>query len=503
MNKIKICSIGLIGIFGFSGCVNNLSLGTSKSYYYYPNSVADCESRNMVPFIGQNGSLFCKSSYDSEQERLYFDKLNNEATKQGLSYVEYFNKKRDEEVRREQELNFAKQKAFLNKIAQYEIDYLNEYEEIKKQIPEQKIAWVQPKNKKESCRVYVGCYDKNPTEDTSYKLFWDGECKDGYAYGLGREIEKANLKDDWQIGIYEKGMATGGYIQKDNLHNVLIEGEANYCGSQYAVVRRVFEENRDINLVYESGSSGSENEPALTITTSPFWNQTQVYRKTYPNFRYEFANFRNNDEQSIDFLFSLFDKNNKRHGWAIEKNRNQNIQIAEYINGNGQIITLPKGYNEKADRIINEISQASNKALYAQNQAQLVKKQYLRKICRESIKIDFMDNEEYKEICEDKAEKELMAKVDAKLQKINQEKIAKLEQQRYTTQQQKEEQYRQQQLSLERQRLEAQQRQAKATEEAAGAAADRANWDRVNNTINNINHNLQMQQINHTLKYGY
>ena len=463
MNKIKIVSISLIGIFGFNGCVNNSSLGTSKSYYYYPNTVADCESRNMVPTIAQDGSLFCKSSYDSEQEKLYFEEFNNEATKQRLTYVEYFNKKRNDDRRREEELKLAKQQAFLNKIAQYEIDYLNEYEKIKKQIPDQKIAWVQPKNKKESCKVYVGYSDNKPTSDDSYKLFWDGECKDGYAYGLGREIIKANLEDVWQIGIYERGMAKGGFVLNDNLHTILNEGEANYEGSLYSIIRRVFEKNGDIMVGYESGTYGNKDMPSLIVRNSPFWNQTQVYSKAYPNFKYEFADFRNNNEAQYDTQFALHNNKNLKHGWAIEKMKGSTDYLkGEYVNGVGTKVNLPNEYITKANNIVDEIKQASDKAYEAQAQAQLVKKQYLRKICRESVKVDFMDNEEYKEICDDKAEKELLAKVDAKLQKITQEKIAKLEQQRFSAQQQKEEQYRQQQLAIERQRLEEQRNQTKA-----------------------------------------
>lgn len=486
-------TVSLICIFGFSGCVQqSFNAG-------YLSTGSQCENSG-GNYFWSNDKKDWLCSKDVETE------VQNEAKRLGITVTEYKNRQFKEKQRIEEEkqrIEEAKQKAFLNKIAQYEIDYLHEYEKIKKQIPDLKIAWVQPKNKKESCKVYVDYYDKNPTEDTSYKLFWDGECKDGYAYGLGREIEKANLTDRWQVGIYEKGMATSGFIQKDNLHNVLVEGEANYGGSKYAVVRRVFEENRDTNLVYESGSSGSKNEPALMVAISPFWNQTQVYRKVYPNFRYEFADFKNNDEAQHDTQFGILNNTNQKHGWAIEKMKGRTDYLkGEYINDVGSIVNLPNEYINKAEQIVNEIKQASNRALYAQNQSQLVKKQYLRKICKESIKVDFMDNEEYKEICEDKAEKELMAKIDTKLQKITQERIAKLEQQRYTAQQQKEEQYRQQQFNLERQKVDAQQRQAKAAQDAADAASTQ----NLNQTFQNINQNLQMQQLNNNLmlrRYGY
>lgn len=488
---MKIFKYGLLlgSIYLLSGCATS-NYSVNYEYFYYPNSASDCYENGMESLNAANGTFICRINQGETNEKYEEFKKNKHKIELAIN-------------QEKQKIEIEKQKVFLSRIAQYEMDYLKEHDEIKKQIPEQKIVWVQPKNKKEDCKIYVGYYDKNPTLDESYKLFWDGECKDGYAYGLGREIEKANLTDRWQIGIYEKGMANGGFIQKDNLYNILIEGEANYGGSQFAVRRRLVENNGDIDLIYESGSSGSKNKPTLAIANSPFWNQTQIHRKAYPNFRYEFADLRNNDETQYDSQFGIFNKKDLKHGWAIEKLKNSSEYLkGEYVEGVGSVANLSNEYISKADNIVDEIKQASNKAMNAQNQAQLIKKQYLKKICKESVKVNFMDNEEYKEVCDDKAEKELMAKVDAKLQKITQAKIAKLEQQRYTQQQQKEEQYRQQQLAIERQKLEAQQRQAKAAQDAADAASSQ----NLNQTFQNINQNMQMQQLNNNLmfrRYGY
>lgn len=47
------------------------------------------------------------------------------------------------------------------------------------------VFWAQPSNKKVACKVPVDIgYKENP----SFKTFWDGRCKDGYANGLGRVI---------------------------------------------------------------------------------------------------------------------------------------------------------------------------------------------------------------------------------------------------------------------------------------------------------------------------
>jgi hypothetical protein len=51
------------------------------------------------------------------------------------------------------------------------------------------VIWIQPKNKSEECRLFFG---RDPKE---LDVFWDGGCKDGYAYGLGREFLKGISAD--------------------------------------------------------------------------------------------------------------------------------------------------------------------------------------------------------------------------------------------------------------------------------------------------------------------
>ena len=448
-----------------------------------------------------------------------------------LSEVAILERQREEKKRIEEE----KKQAFLDKIEQYEKGYFQEYEEIKENAPKLEVVWVQPRNKKEPCKVYVEYSDINPLKDYSYKLFWDGECKNGYAYGLGREIEKANLTDRWQIGIYDKGQPKGSSIYNDILHSNYGEGESNYGASSHQIIRRVFEKNGDINVFYETGTSGNLKEPALLIVTSPFLDNAKILRKIYPNFRYEYIDFTNNPDSQKEFKFAIFNKENNKNGWSYEKFKNGNIKGYVYDNekevsfidqeqqsnnilkqcrrfGDGSIlcpgnktyrtlnefnnkfdlnssneVVLPSKFYNRLENIIKEINDAANSALSFQNNAQLIKKQYLRKICKESLKIDFMDNDEYKELCENKYEKELFAKINAKFQKITEEKIAKLEEQRFNQQQAKEEQYRQQLLAIERQKLAAQQSQARAAQDTADAA-NQANFQ---NSLNNLNQQLQ------------
>ena len=408
-------------------------------------------------------------------------------------YVDYQRSgKKPEEFKAMQKEAKEEERKRLEHFASYEKNYLKEYNDILKNPPKYKTTYIQPANKKEPCKKffeYTG--DDKWFKEESYKIFWDGECKNGYADGLGRAIEKDTLIDKWGLAIYKNGKPTY-YIVNDVLKNDIFEGiDDKNMQNYFGVLTQITEKMGDIDLVNIAVAYNKNDQITLFSSTSPFWNESYTLTKSYPNFEYVYDNQQNNDEAEIDFAFFLSDKKNK-NGWTIGKPKGQNVISGEFVMDNFNKAALPSSYNTKADKIIKEIYEAQQKAYQAQEQAQLVKKQYMKKICKDSVKVGFMDNDDYKLICNNyQREKELFTKINDKLERLTKEKIARLEQQRYTAQQQMEEQYRQQQLAIERQKLAAQQAQAIAAQNTANAAS-RANFQ---NSLNNLNQQLQNNRL--------
>lgn len=98
----------------------------------------------------------------------------------------------------------------------------NKVEQVK---PKSKIFYRQPRNKNIKCLIPVSKIDK------SIDIYWDGECRDGYAYGLGREInisesvhidyitrysqdKKSKITPIIEINYMEDSMIKGGYWGK-------------------------------------------------------------------------------------------------------------------------------------------------------------------------------------------------------------------------------------------------------------------------------------------------
>lgn len=371
-------------------------------------------------------------------------------------------------------------------VLKYETKYLQEYEQIKSSyIDNNIIKWIQASNKTKPCKVFVGTSKKDDrTLDSEYKIFWDGKCKNGYANGLGREFERGTLTDIEAIAIYSgKKEEPKYYIQKYNLSNVLKEGDLN---NDYFVETSIKDDNINFYINYVYGYFGSKNKPALITYNSPLQTNS-IYIKGYPNFAYQIFDFTNNEFDKRRYMFDLINsKNKKKNGFGFQINKN-NIRYSGEM-ANGQFIRrvyLPQPYINKMGNILDEIKSAGQKAISSQNKALLVKKQYKKKICKDSVKINFIDNKEYKAICnEDKYYSNLKKKIDNKLAQINQNNIQKREQQN------------QQRL------VNAREMEANAAQRRA-SAAESANF---NQSMQNINQNRQMNQLNNNLfmmRMGY
>lgn len=380
----------------------------------------------------------------------------------------------------------------LNRIQGYEKKYLAEHNRIVSSKPKMLTTYIQPANKKESCKLYMAYAegDKYFEKDESYKIYWDGSCKDGYASGLGREIEKADMVDKWAIAVYEKGIPTY-YVSKDILHQVVTE-EVNTMGKkgyQHSIKTVITEKFDDIGVMTYTGSFDETNQMRLLTVSSPFWNGYYALEKGYLSFRYLYNNFRNDDnpESKMDFEFILQDHNGNNNGWTLAKDKKGNFFTGEFVGGKFQSFDLPESYSQKADEIIKEVFESQQKAIAAQQQAQLVKRSYKNKICKDNVKVSFMDNNEYKEICSDKKDLELFEKINKKVEKLTLEKIARLEQQRYQQSQIEEKRKHDQMLALEKERLALIQKQY---EEQKSSEA----WRSFNQSLQQLNNSLERRQ---------
>lgn len=345
-----------------------------------------------------------------------------------------------------------------NEAFKYERKYLAEYEQLEKTDTQLIVKWTQPANKKIPCKIYNGL-----SNDTDYEIYWDGDCKDGYANGLGREFVKSDVLYSEHLAIYKgKQKKPQYYIDTFHLDNTVKEGDLN---SGYYVATEVNDNNFNFNINIFYGYFGSYKKPAQLVFASPL-HDAIIYKKKYPNFSYFLGDWSNDEYTTKKQVFYIINKN-EQVGFGFEKSKNGSIDSGEFNNGAAdRLVRLPKSFFTNADTILTEIKQSGEKALRARIKALKVKKQYMRKICKKSISVDFIDNDEYKKICKDKEYyASLKKKIDIKRAKMNKSK------------QQRKKQSDQQKL------IYAQVIQANAAKLQADAKARRDFWSDINKSI--------------------
>ena len=362
-------------------------------------------------------------------------------------------------------------------IKQYEA----EYQQIKSHAAnfEKPVKWIQAANKTEPCKVFV---EYNPNDDRTqkdgYKIFWDGKCKNGYAYGLGREMERGFLTNLDAIALYSGEEKEPEYfIQKNNLAHTSEEGDIN--NGNY-VKTTIKDDGMKFDIWYQYGHFA--NKPAdisLFINSNPFLDQV-TYIKAYSNFGYAIGDFSNNEFTLDKYHYNMIDGKSKQINGFVFSVSKDNRRISAEAN-HGRIfrrVHLPQSYINHMINIYNEIKKAGQIAIDAQKKALMVKQQYKENICKDSVKVDFIDNKEYKAICNENEQVAILKeKMDKKLAQIEKEKEVKRGQ-------------------MNQQRLiQAREGEAAAAQRQADAA-ERANF---NQSLQNLNHNLQMQQLNNNL----
>ncbi|MEO1945415.1 MAG: hypothetical protein ABGY11_14025 [Candidatus Thioglobus sp.] len=378
---------------------------------------------------------------------------------------------------------FKVERKLLSLQKELKTDFIAEYKDPTKTI------WIQPDNKTESCKVSID-YDEesgNITLDSNFKMYWDGECKNGYANGLGREFVKGTLIDSNILAIYHGNEEKPQYfVATYGLTGKTRKGDFD---NGYYVERVITDNNVEFNVTFRSGRLEITHLDIDMFTawsySSPFSDDI-FYIKDYGIFSYKIREGLPN----VKFIFTMTDSENQAIGYGVGESKDGRSQHLEYPGL--RKVSLPKSYLNRVSQIHLEIKEAVNKANYAAKKADKAIKQYTDKICKKSVSVNFIDNNEYKKICQNSEYNVgLRKKINAKFASVKQDQQIKREQ------------------DMQQILINARISQANSAKRAASAAED-ANTQRfyqgLDQSFQNQNQNFQMQQLNTNLRslmWGY
>lgn len=286
--------------------------------------------------------------------------------------------------------------------------------------------WLQPLNKKESCKIFFG-YDKRNDWTTDIKPYWDGDCKDGYALGLGREfVKNINGVISQSLAYYAGGETTPIYFFDNNPMELGLQAEGKRGFIVYPIVEN---STTDFTVRGVSFFMDDENGIGYKYEFSPL-SDVKAYSKILPNYTQIFVDLSNDEFADLNWnIFTIDHKTGKKTGYWINTPKqgiNTVVEMKDDNRINSKNLALDSKYYEFLDNTINEIKEKIAMVDNVYKQAIGAKEQYKQRICKSNVKVTFMNNNEYKEICnENKKNAELKEKIDKELIKIAQLKNIK------------------------------------------------------------------------------
>ena len=268
----------------------------------------------------------------------------------------------------------------------------------------QKVApeklYVQPTNKKEKCKLPTS---SDQLQRRNFKAYWDGDCKNGYAYGLGRDIAISDTHHVEEITIHD---GTFDYKQKpiifyDFVNNfVRYEFRGENMFEKTGLTEKYDIQNNNLNVLHTTEKwNGIDNQ--LWIHSSPLGP-----KKTYGNGSngviFEFQDATGIPAKSDDAVYVVEIKNYQSVKGGVAIARYGNGQIRHFkIGSTGQksLVQIPKSYTDhieaKRQEIYNAIPQINKHLEFVKR----TEREYLYLACNGQHKIKGLDKKTATKIC--------------------------------------------------------------------------------------------------------
>ena len=246
--------------------------------------------------------------------------------------------------------------------------------------------WVHPSNKDVACKIFES--SKNPE-----LILWDGECKSGYAYGLGREMIVVDGKSFSAIGKYSGNKTEPTYyLHSEYDSNQYFFGDLSKGG----VITRVTD-----SLTAGAGAF------IMTAAAQPdgvYYRQivsigagTTILRKEFPTeFSVEITK-HSNPAHPIVFEAIMY-RNKYPMGLAYFRYRNNAVQVFEQTIGEPKLVVRHNSYYQFLGEIEAEIATRTNGAKKNADAALEVVNTYRARACAQN-QDEFSSFNYYQNIC--------------------------------------------------------------------------------------------------------
>lgn len=266
---------------------------------------------------------------------------------------------------------------------------------------ESQYLYTQPVNKTELCKIFTS---KEQLDRNNFRAYWDGQCRNGFAFGMGRDIAISDTHHLEEITVYsENGKLTDSpAVTYDFVNN---EVTYRFIGSKFPS-QTIFNEKikNDPGSFTTSYSIVLINERSDTraVYWSPF-DHRRILVNSVGNISYKYSEDKfaqNINSKNPVFVAETVDpQSGKPGGFAIVRYGNGQIRHFKVGGIQPEPVELPKEYTSDVEAKYIETQSAQAEISIKIDLAKRIEKEYLYLACNGKHEISGLDNRIATKIC--------------------------------------------------------------------------------------------------------
>ncbi len=266
---------------------------------------------------------------------------------------------------------------------------------------EQKPLYIQPVNKSEPCKLPSS---QDQLNRNNFRGFWDGQCKNGFAFGLGRDISISDTHHVEEITIYgdDGKIIDSPVVNYDFVHNM-----AAYRFIRNQALENVFfhekikNELGNFSISYELGLTNGVGDGQITYWSPLSPEVTYINIKNNVVYRYmenKLAGIANSTNP-VMLSQTLEKSSGMAGGFGIVLYANGQARHFKEGSSQPELVILPQEYTSEISMRYQEIVNTQTKISKDIEKAKIMEKEYLYLACNGTHKIYNLDKNIANKIC--------------------------------------------------------------------------------------------------------
>lgn len=263
------------------------------------------------------------------------------------------------------------------------------------------VHFVQPANKKENCRLPT---TQDQIDRRNFRAYWDGGCKDGYAFGLGRDIAISDTHHTEEITVHN---GTGDNFDSPSVGYDFVNNKVQYYApaGKFPAGSWMYEEiqNNETNF-FVSFTTGITDESGnrFIAINSPL-RPTRLFISDRRNVVYRFTD--NSGLPSVEpfaasFSAETLDPQTKLPGGVvIVRYANGQVRHLKLTGSTPEAVVLPAKYVNELIGTLKITQDALTGAHSNLERARQIEREYLYLACNGKYTIDGLEAKIATKIC--------------------------------------------------------------------------------------------------------